>query len=137
MKRLVIMVLTLMVMVTMIGCTTNDSETLEYSIVSEAELTESVLKAAEEIKMTGGHKIILDEEAQYVIIRLGERNTGGYEIKIDQVEEKEGKILIYYTEITPGRDEMVTEALTYPYRVLQIESKQNVEVIANEPRMRN
>lgn len=65
--------------------------------------------------------------ANFVILNLGEKRTGGYRIGVDKVEELPDKIVITVKEIKPEGD-FVTQALTYPYTVVKINSKKPIEI---------
>ena len=128
MKKIVTIFVLLTLIIGMMGCTSAEEKEIEYKVLTEAEQTELLSDAVEEIRATGGYKILVDENSKYAIIALGERLTGGYNIEIDQVKEKDEQILIQYKEIKPKENEMVTQALTYPYVVLKIESKLGIQV---------
>ncbi|MDD3004073.1 protease complex subunit PrcB family protein [Flavobacterium sp.] len=64
---------------------------------------------------------------QVVALFLGTKNTGGHAIAIDRVEAKEGKIIVYKKIQKPDRDAMVTLALTNPFVIAEIHSKNEIE----------
>ncbi len=55
----------------------------------------------------------------------GEKPTGGYQIAIKEVVFKNGKTVVYFSTRSPGPDEMVTQAITYPKDFLLV-SKEDV-----------
>lgn len=57
----------------------------------------------------------------YLLVTYGEKPTGGYKVEITDISELDNKLVVtaFFTE--PGEDEMVTEALTYPYDMAVIE----------------
>ncbi|GAW93372.1 hypothetical protein KKC1_25080 [Calderihabitans maritimus] len=64
-------------------------------------------------KKFGGYRVLL--------IAAGEKPTGGYDVKVEQVSLQEGKkwvVQVVFTEPKPGQ--MVTQAITYPYEVVAI-----------------
>ena len=63
---------------------------------------------------------------QVVALFLGSRNTGGYSISIDRVEEQNDQLLIYKKEVKPSG--MVTMAFTNPFVIVEIHSKKEVVV---------
>ncbi|HCQ12889.1 protease complex subunit PrcB family protein [Flavobacterium sp.] len=63
--------------------------------------------------------------SNFVLVNLGEKNTGGYKIEIKSVEELSDKILVDIEEIKP--DGMAMQAITNPYCVLKINSKKPIE----------
>ena len=100
------------------GITTND---IEYEIITDDMLDEDTKDLIEQIKHIKGYRVIKEEDGYYyVFIGMGERPTGGYAIKIKSAEDIEGVTRILIEETVPGKDDMVTEALTYPYLVIKI-----------------
>jgi hypothetical protein len=64
----------------------------------------------------------------FLILNLGEKSTGGYGIGVEKVEEFPDKIVVTVKEKRPEPGSMVTQALTYPYAVVKINSKKPIEV---------
>ena len=56
----------------------------------------------------------------YIAVLMGEKNTGGYDIEVESIEDNEGRTNIFVKEIVPEKDAMVTMAITYPYEVIKI-----------------
>lgn len=63
-------------------------------------------------------------KSQVVALFLGTKNTGGYTISIDRVEEQEGKLHIYKKVETPKR--MATMAISNPFVIAEIHSKKEI-----------
>jgi len=61
---------------------------------------------------------------------LGSKPTGGYDIKITGVKEREaeGLIAISVEESSPGKDCIVSQALTSPYHIIETD-KTDKEVV--------
>ena len=66
--------------------------------------------------------------SNYVILNMGEKNTGGYSIGVEIVEETDKNIIITVKENNPAADAMVTQAITYPYTVIKVHSKKEIIV---------
>lgn len=64
----------------------------------------------------------------YVILNMGEKNTGGYSIGIEKVEETDKNIIITVKEKNPAPDAMVMQVITYPYSVVKVHSKKEIIV---------
>lgn len=67
----------------------------------------------------------VDFSKQTIIgVTPGSRRTGGYSMKVDRVELKKAqggdRLLIHYSESTPGQGCMVTQATTTPYMFIAI-----------------
>lgn len=68
-----------------------------------------------------GGQSYVHEEILYLLVTYGEKPTGGYSVEITDIKEDDEKLIVtaYFTE--PGEDEMVTQALTYPYDLAMLE----------------
>ncbi len=68
------------------------------------------------------------QTANFVILNLGEKNTGGYGIGVGKVEEFPDKIVVTVKETKPEPGGIVTQVITYPYAVVKINSKKPIEI---------
>ncbi len=68
------------------------------------------------------------KSATFLILNMGEKATGGYTIGVESVEETADKIIVTTKDIIPGPGVMVTQAITYPYTVIKINSRKPIEV---------
>lgn len=50
----------------------------------------------------------------YIIINSGERNTGGYDIKVVDIGVQDGEVIITVEETSPSSNDIVTQVITYP-----------------------
>ena len=92
-----------------------------------------ILSEPSEIKMlqnddTLKHKVsALDvQNANFVILNMGEKTTGGYSIGIENVVETDSNIIITVKETNPDPESMVTQAFTMPFCVVKINSKKPI-----------
>ena len=92
-----------------------------------------ILSEPSEIKMlqndnTLKHKVsALDvQNANFVILNMGEKTTGGYTIGIENVVETDSNIIITVKETNPDPESMVTQAFTMPFCVVKINSKKPI-----------
>lgn len=62
-----------------------------------------------------GAQTKIHEGLLYMLVTYGEKPTGGYSVDITEIvtAEDQVEVTVHFTE--PGEDEMVTQALTYPY----------------------
>lgn len=117
---------------------TNEDTSLpkeKFTIIKNQDMNTDMLTALEFIKQHRGYGIISEDENLYnIFIGSGEKNTGGYTIEVINVENKDGKTIITVREISPSKDQMVTQAITYPYVVISISKNivQNVVVVNTE-----
>ena len=89
-----------------------------------------ILTEANEIKMLENDPLLADKMKQadinnsnYVILNMGEKNTGGYSIGVEKVEETDKNIIITVKENSPAPDAMTMQVITYPYTVVKVHSK--------------
>ena len=62
------------------------------------------------------------------VLLLGQRNTGGYSIEVESLKLIKGILYIKKKEISPGKGEMVTMALTNPYCIVVVPKKKKIIV---------
>ena len=67
-----------------------------------------------EIRKAGGERIVHDGQYTYILLALGERRTGGYQIKIVDCKETAQEIIFTAKEIRPDPGAMVIQVITYP-----------------------
>ena len=95
-----------------------------YEPVTEDMLTEGMMNILENIMHKRGYSIIGEADGYlYVYFGSGEKPTGGYAISLVKMEGSGDDRIILIKETSPGKDDVVTEALTYPYMILKIEKK--------------
>lgn len=92
-----------------------------------------ILTEPNEIKMLENDPLLADKMKQddisnsnYVILNMGEKNTGGYSIGVEKVEETDKNIIITVKENSPAPDAMTMQVITYPYTVVKIHSKKEI-----------
>ena len=92
-----------------------------------------ILTEPNEILMLQNDPLLKDKMKQddinnsnYVILNMGEKNTGGYSIGVDKVEETDKNIIITVKENAPAKDAMMMQVITYPYTVVKVHSKKEI-----------
>ena len=56
----------------------------------------------------------------YIIVCSGERSSGGYDIRIDEVTIQDDLLVIKVEETSPGPNSACTDVINYPYCVLKL-----------------
>ncbi|QQE13795.1 protease complex subunit PrcB family protein [Planctomycetota bacterium] len=69
------------------------------------------------------------DEESVVILSLGEKNTGGYWVEITGVQQVGETLYVQGRANQPGENEIVTEAIEYPYAAVVIEKVEPASVI--------
>jgi len=57
-----------------------------------------------------------------LLVTMGEKNSGGYSIKIDSIVENEKTIVVTILETSPGKSCTTTSVMTYPYQMVELKS---------------
>lgn len=94
-----------------------------FEIVSEPEEF-AMIKNDPELKKKVNPNDILT--ANFLILNMGEKTTGGYSITIGKVEETDKNIIVSVKEKEPEPGAMVTNAMTNPYTIVKINSKKEI-----------
>ena len=96
------------------GRATTSGEAIDFEVITEEE------PSIEFIKSIRGFGLIREDEAYYyVYVGSGERNTGGYDIYVSDMVKIDDQVHITVGETIPSKDDMVTQALTYPYQIVR------------------
>ncbi len=61
------------------------------------------------------------EGVLYLLVTYGEKPTGGYGVEITDIAMQDEQVVVTAEFTEPAEDEMVTQALTYPYDLAMIE----------------
>jgi hypothetical protein len=92
-----------------------------------------ILSEPNEIKMLQSdenlkNKISLNDvqTSNFVILNMGEKTSGGYNIGVETVVETDKNIVITIKETSPEPGSMVTQAFTNPFCVVKINSKKEI-----------
>ena len=66
------------------------------------------------------------QTCNFVVLNMGEKNSGGYKIGVENVVETDKNIIITVKETIPEPNAMVTQVMTYPYCIVKINSKKEI-----------
>ncbi|MFV8369982.1 protease complex subunit PrcB family protein [Flavobacterium sp. LB2R40] len=66
------------------------------------------------------------QNSNFIVLNMGEKTTGGYNIGVDNVVETDKNIIITIKETNPKPGSMVTQSFTYPFCVIKINSKKEI-----------
>ena len=136
----VISVLAVFVLISCGAKKTSDSKALYEVLTTQSDgggniKFYEILTEPNEIKMLVNDPLLADKMKQddisnsnYVILNRGEKNTGGYSIVVEKVEETDKNIIITVKENSPAPDAMTMQVITYPYTVVKIHSKKEIVI---------
>lgn len=135
----VISVLVIFVLISCGASKTSGSTTALYEVLTEQSSGGGNIKFFEiltepnEIKMLQNDPLLADKmknadinNSNYVILNMGEKNTSGYSIDVEKVEETDKNIIITVKENAPAPDAMVMQMISYPYTVVKVHSKKEI-----------
>ena len=136
----VVSVLAVFVLISCGAKKTSDSKALYEVLTTQSDgggniKFYEILTEPNEIKMLVNDPLLADKMKQddisnsnYVILNMGEKNTGGYSIEVEKVEETDKNIIITVKENSPAPDAMTMQVITYPYTVVKIHSKKEIVI---------
>ncbi len=108
-------------------------EEVDFEVVS-SDLSKVIESKVASLKTANRYRAYDYEGDIYLAAFMGKRNTGGYSISIDEVYKYDlgnGKYRVeaVVSEIEPGKDSIVTQAITYPYEVVKFDKFDKIEKV--------
>ncbi|MBC5863356.1 protease complex subunit PrcB family protein [Flavobacterium turcicum] len=92
-----------------------------------------ILTAPNEITMLQNDELLKNkvtaadvQRANFVILNLGEKSSGGYSIGVENVVETDTNIIVTVKEQAPEPGSMVIQSISNPFCVLKINSKKPI-----------
>ena len=125
-KKFSILSYLLLLCITLSACKSNKGEVdkirdLEFTVVEDADLPEKLATIIEEKKVNPFKLTYSNEDYLYIVQGYGGQKTGGYSISVNELYLTENAIYVKTNLIGPGKDEPVTQTVTYPYVVIKTE----------------
>ncbi len=100
---------------------TDKGKELAYVQIDEADIPQEMKKPIQEKQEEAFCFTYADKGKLYIARGYGKQDTGGYEIKVEDLYENEDSIVLKTTFLGPGPDEDRNGTPTYPYIVIQTE----------------
>jgi hypothetical protein len=113
----------------------DDVETVDFKYLEVETLDAAIQNEIDLLKQSEGYFLWDDPlNGQIVFIGMGLKATGGFSIEVEQVERIGSEIHIKVIETSPGPDDMVTQALTNPFVLIQVgaQNKGDAIVVSNQ-----
>lgn len=98
------------------------AETVPFETLNLNNLPESLQGLVDMNRLESGHEVVKNDEGTYLIVYMGQKSSGGFDIKVIDIFVTPDGYSATVEEIAPGEDDMVTMALTYPVAVVKIDS---------------
>ncbi len=89
--------------------------------LSDVETPEDILLWLEDNRQTEGYGAFYRDGVVYVAARMGMRPTGGYSVKLGNAETDADMITVVVEFVSPSPTDMVTQVITYPYKIVAID----------------
>lgn len=126
-RILIYLCLMTLVILVITGCTAiipSESDaptTINYEIVSSDLLTAEALNEFDILKQNRGFYQWQSESIHPIfLLGLGLKPTGGHAIEVETIEIVGPNLYIRVKETAPSPEDMVTQALTYPYIMIRL-----------------
>lgn len=120
-KKIILIVITILVILIIIGMILYFIRPNNDSLIYNLEFEEPDKSMIDLNKK--GEELLEYNGKYYLFIKLGEHNTGGFSIKIEDIKIRKNKVDVYVSTKSPGLGEPVTMAFTYPYDVVEFNKK--------------
>ncbi|WP_083436970.1 protease complex subunit PrcB family protein [Thermincola ferriacetica] len=147
--RLVRLLTGVILLLTVIGCQPGEGDKVDISKVSDIgfhvlqdkEIPQRIKNFLENNKEIEQAMLVDDDGTFYAVITRGRKNTGGYGVEIEKITlrlvDGNSKLTVYvrYTDPKPGS--VVTQALTYPHLVAEVNLKQKPQEIKFDIKTKN
>lgn len=97
---------------------------IEFTVLKECDIPAELLgqietKKGKEFKCTFYNQD--QKDYLYIVVGYGQQPTGGYSITVEDLYLTENSVYIDTSLIGPSKDDVVTQAVTYPYIVVRIQ----------------
>lgn len=110
-----------------------DESELSITEVDYEDLPEVLQDKVDDLKSTKNYKAYEYNDYIYLFAAMGKKNTGGYEIVFDEVYKVEADDDFYVKAVIdtdePDSDDVVTQAVTYPYSVVKFRSFDDIDFV--------
>ncbi|MGM0379670.1 MAG: protease complex subunit PrcB family protein [Bacillota bacterium] len=111
---------------------TNKSLEFDYEIASLENIEDEEIKDWYENnrKSYGVYKFNVSKNDKFLLLSAGRRKTGGYSLKIKNVNQSDKLVEFIIDLDKPSSDEMVTQVITYPTLLLKVNANQEFDLDA-------
>lgn len=105
---------------------------IEFKTMAIGDLNEDIQSEVEQLKLERGYNYWKSDDGYILFISSGMKSTGGYSIKVNSVEDNEGKTIVSVFETKPLADAMLTQAIEYPYVLIKVNQVVDDFIIKNQ-----
>jgi hypothetical protein len=61
------------------------------------------------------------DQSMVIAVFMGQRSTGGYDIEIKRIVDRNDQVIVYYETTEPSEDDMLAQVITSPYHIVKID----------------
>jgi hypothetical protein len=94
-----------------------------FQRVKQGELSGDIKDRIRPDEAQQGCDVLQSGGEYYLIVYVGERPTGGYSVEITGITNENGTVRVTVRETSPKPDDIVTQALTYPFDIVKLPVK--------------
>ncbi|MBD1370966.1 protease complex subunit PrcB family protein [Hazenella sp. IB182357] len=114
------------------------SKQIPYKELTFSKLPDAIKPEAKKLQRSGngGTKVIHHEGNTYIVVALGERNTGGFSVRVNDLVESGDQLTIMAEEKKPPKGAFVPQVISYPITTVCIEGIQKwnqVDLMLSQP----
>jgi hypothetical protein len=104
---------------------------IKYEKIDISDAPSALQETIEQVKKKKGYIYYTENDSGYIYVAAGEKPTGGYAVEVlNLMDNKNDKLTLTVRFTEPGKDDMVTQAITYPYALIRFKAPDKaVEVI--------
>lgn len=115
------------------GSDSDQEKEITYEVVSFESLSDPLKNKVEYLKDQPGYEILEAESGQvYLFIGAGMQPTGGYGLEVTSLMSKDNRLTAEIEFIKPDPDDIVTQALTYPYIIIELDQMYDDVLVESE-----
>lgn len=102
----------------------------------------SMSRAAEEVRRANATRELCEalslktidwNKQMLLVVSMGTQSTGGYSIRITRAKEEKGVLKVFYKTQSPGPEDLVTQAITFPSHVVLVPTfKGKIQFVAEK-----
>lgn len=129
------------------GPISKEKSKLSFKTIDAGEAPDSVQEWVEKNRKEKAKKVFHANGKTYVIIMLGQKSTGGYAVKIDEIQLEKivspeskagnGTVHVKYHTIEPEEGSINIQALTYPMAIAKLEGIRDYDYQFSEKGKKN
>lgn len=101
---------------------------IDWVILSYEDLPLSLKEKLALHKKEPTVEVVYQDNCSYILLTLGEKKTGGYDIAVERIEHTGENIVVTFKEITPKAGSINIQVLTYPWKAIKVKRLFPVEV---------